>query len=408
MAGKIKKLVSEWKYEAVIFLMTMITVLINIDELSGIHHMFVMHYLPDFSMGINSRVLIGSLVKLLNPHPTEKWLTGFAIVFLITGMLLTAILLGRVVKKSTSENKVSVWIFILFFVSGAFTLSQFSRFFGMLDIHMYILAIFSAVFAGNKYLRWLVPVLCVAGVLVNYSFAISYFVIVLLAMLYYADKNEKKAGDIAVFVITVLSVLALTFYFVFEAHKHMFMTYEDALEIMKEKIGHTFTQEQEEYILLYLFGSHPESENLYGFSIEDATPIQFIYYFARFLVENRIGTVGLFSLALVTVPVVIAFWIIWIMCIKNTEKKGTKFVYLCAILSAFLIPLCCLLSTDYTRWIGAIIMCQFAMCFQMFYLRDEAFDKTIGKLRAIFSENKIILIIIYFVYLSSAYVGLVT
>ena len=408
MVKKIKGLVYKWKYEAVIFLMTMVTVLLNVEKLSEIHHMFVMHYLPDFSMGINSRVIIGSLVKLLKPHPTEKWLTGFAIIFLIIGMFLTAIVLGRVVKKSTSENKLAVWIFILFFVSGSYTISQFSRFFGMHDIHMYIIAILSVVFAGNKYLRWFVPVLCVAGVLVNYSFAISYFIIVLLAMLYHADKNEKKAGDIAVFVITVVSVLALTFYFVFEANKHMFMTYEDALEIMREKIGHPFTPEQEEYISLYLFGSHPESENLYGFSIEDATPIQFIYYFVKFLLENRTGTAGIFSLALVTVPVVIAFWIIWIMCIKNTEKKGTKFVYICAILSAFFIPLCCVLSTDYTRWIGAVIMCQFAMCFLMFYLRDEAFDKTVKKLRAIFSGNKIILIIIYFVYLSSAYVGLVT
>ncbi len=407
MVKKIKGFASEWKYEAVVFLMTMITVLINYDELSGIHHMFVTHYLPDFSMGINSKMLVGSLVKLLNPHPTEEWLTKFAIFFLIAGMFLTAMVLGRVIKKSTSENRLSVWVFILFFVSGAYTVSQFSRFFGMLDIHMYILTIISVVFAGNKYLRWFVPVLCVAGVFVNYVFTISYFIIVLWAMLYYADRNEKKAGDIAVFVITVVSVIALTYYFVFEAHKHMFMTYEEAVALIEAKIGHPFSEEEREYISLHLFGVHPESEQLYGFDIEKATPVQFIYYFVRFILENRTGTAGLFSLTLVTVPVILAFWVIWIMCIKNTEKKGTKFVYLCAILSVLFIPLCCLLSTDYVRWIGAIIMCQFAMCFLMFYVRDEAFDKTVKKLKERFSENKIILIIIYLVYLTSAYVGLV-
>ena len=83
MVEKIKNIASQWKNEAVIFLMTMITVFINIDELSGIHHMFVTQYISDFSMGINSRMLIGSIIKLLNPHPTEEWLTNFAIVFLI-------------------------------------------------------------------------------------------------------------------------------------------------------------------------------------------------------------------------------------------------------------------------------------------------------------------------------------
>lgn len=408
MVEKIKNIASQWKNEAVIFLMTMITVFINIDELSGIHHMLVTQYISDFSMGINSRMLIGSIIKLLNPHPTEEWLTNFAIVFLIIGMLLTAIILGRVVKNVSSENRMAVWVFILFFVSGSYTISQFSRFFGMLDIYLYILAIFSVAFAGNKKLRWLVPVLCIAGVFVNFVFTISYFIIVLFAMLYYADRNEKKAADIAVFVITTLSVLALTLYFVFEAHNHMFMSYEDTMAIMEEKIGHSFTEEEREYVLVYLFGLHPESEKLYGVAIKDATPVQFLYFFVRFLLENRTGTAGIFSLALITIPAVLVFWAIWIMCIKNTEKKSTKFVYICAMLSVLFIPVCCMLSTDYIRWIGAILMCQYAMCFLMFYVRDEAFDKTVEKLRGIFLKNKFILLVIYLAYVSSAYVGLVT
>lgn len=408
MVGKIKKFVLNWKYEAVIFLLTMIPVFLNIEKLSEIHPMFVIHYLPDFSMGINSRILIGSFVNLLNSHPTEEWLTNFAIIFLIIGMFLTAIVLGRVIKKSASDNRLSVFVFILFFVSGAYTISQFSRFFGMLDIHMYIIAILAVVCAGNKYLRWFVPVLCIAGAFVNYGFAISYFIIVLFAMLYHAEKSEKKAGYIAVFIITVISVLALTFFFVFRAYAYMFMTFEDALKIMEGKIGHTFSEEEKEYIALYLFGVHPESEKLYGVVIYGSSPLDYLYYFAKFIYENRIGTRGMFSLALVTVPVVLAFWAIWIMCIKNTEKKGRKFVYICAMLSVFFIPVCCILSTDYARWIGAIIMCQFAMCFLMFYFRDEAFDKTVGKFRQLFSKNRIVLIILYLVYVSSAYVGLVT
>lgn len=408
MVQKLKKHVFDWKYEIVIFLMTMIPVFINIEKLSAIHHMFVPYYLYDFSMGINSRVLIGSIVKFFNSHPTEEWITGFALLFLILGMLFTSLALGRVVKNAKQENRLSVFVFILFFVSGAYTISLFSRFFGMLDIHMYIIALIAVVFAGNRYLRWFVPVLCIAGVLVNYVFTISYFVIVLLAMLYYADKNEKKAADIAVFIITVLSVLTLTVYCVFWAKDHMLMTIDEALKIMEDKIGHSLTAEENEYALIYLFGKHQETENIYGVDVKDVPPLEYLYYFTKFINENRIATVGFFSLSLVTVPVIIVFWAIWIMCIRNTEKKGTRFVYLCAIFSALFIPLCCFLSTDYSRWIGAIVMCQYAMCFLMFYLRDEAFDKTVTKLRELFSKNKIVLVIIYLVYLSSAYLGLVT
>lgn len=408
MAEKLKSFVLRWKYEAVIFLMTMIPVLMNCRELSEVHRMFISYYLYDYSMGINSRMLIGSFVRLLNAHPTEEWITGFATVFLIFGMMLTAIALGGVVKNAKSENRFSVFVFIAFFVSGAYTISIFSRFFGMLDIHMYIFALISVAFANNKYLRWLVPFLCIAGVLVNYVFIMSYFPFALLALLYYTDKSEKKLAGIVLFVITIVSVLALTLYCVFLAKDHMFMTFDEALKIMEEKIGHSFTAEQNEYAELYLFGFHTESEEMYGVKIAEVSPFEYLYYFIKFLYENRIGMYGILTLLIITVPVIAVFWTIWIMCIKNTDKKSLKFVFLCCILSVVCIPVCCVLSTDFIRWIGSGVMCQFAMCFLMFYTKDEAFDKTVKKLRDVFSKNKIVLIIIYAVYVSSAYLQLGT
>lgn len=406
MAEKIKSFVLQWKYETVVFVMTMIPFLLNFKELSGVHRMFIPYYLYDYSMGFNSRMFVGSFVRLLNAHPTEEWITGFATVMLVFGMVLTAIVLSKVVKNTKSENRFSAFVFILFFVSGVYTVSIFFRFFGMLDIHMYILALTAVAFADNKYLRWFVPFLCLAGVLVNYVFIMSYFPFVLLAMLYYADKNEKKLGSIVLLVITVISVFALTLYCVFSAQDHMFMTFDEALKIMEEKIGHALTAEQNEYAELYLFGQHAESETMYSFKISEASPFEYLYYFIRFIYENRIGGHGIITLLIITVPVIAVFWIIWIMCIKNTDKKSLKFVFLCCILSVVCIPVCCILSTDFIRWIASGIMCQFAMCFLMFYTKDEAFDKTVKKLRELLSKNKIIPIIIYVLYVSSAYLPL--
>lgn len=408
MADKLKSFVSRWKYEAVIFLMCMIPVLFNYQRLASIHRMYVPYYLFDFSMGINSRMLVGSFVRLLNAHPTEEWLRGFATVILIFGMALTALALGQVVKKSKSEDRITVFVFILFFISGSFTISLFSRFFGMLDIHMYILALISVAFAGNKYLRWLVPVLCVAGVFVNFVFTISYFPFVLLALLYYADKNEKKFGSIALFVLTVAAVLAVTAYCTFEASGRMFMTFEEALQIMENKIGHALTDAQNEYAKLYLFGQNAEAEELFGKAISDMSPIEYVINYFIFFVETRFSLQGIMNLAIISVPVIAAFWALWIMCIKNSEKKSGKFVYLCYILSTICIPVCCMLSTDLVRWIASGIMCQFALCFLMLYTKDEAFEKTIGRIKLLFSKNKIIPVVLYVLYASSLYMDLAT
>lgn len=408
MSDKLKNFVFRWRYEAIIFLMTMIPVFININKLTRVHHMYVPYYLFDFSMGINSRMWVGSVVNLLNKHPTEEWIRSFAVIILISGMVLTAVALGSVVKKSKAENRMSVFVLILFFAVGTYTISVFSRFFAMLDIHMYILALLSVVFLTNKHLQWFVPLLCVIGVFVNYVFVMSYFPFVLLALLYFADKNEKKSSVISLFVITAVSVIIATAYCVFEATDHMFMTFEEAVAVMENKIGYALSKEQNEYALGYLFGSNDFVEEAYDLKISELSPVQYIYYFVKYILENRVNAYGAVIIMISAIPVLTAFCTIWIMCIRRSEKKCRKFVYICVILSVLCIPVCCILSTDFVRWIASGIMCQFAMCFLMFYCEDEAFEKTVEKLRAFFSENKLVLVIIFFIYVSVSYLGLTT
>ena len=408
MADKLKSFAQRWKYEAAVFLLTMLPVFFNINKLSRVHPMYVPYYLFDFSMGINSRMWVGSVVKLLNRHPTEEWLRIFALIIFLLGMVLTAVALGAVVKKTKSENRLAVFVFILFFVTGSYTLSLFSRFFAMLDIHMYILALVSVVFITNKHLRWFVPVLCVIGVFVNYVFVMSYFPFVLLALLYFADKSEKKGGIIALFILTVLSVIVSTFYCVFEATDHMFMTFEEAINVMENKIGHAFTKEQNEYALFYLFGANEDFEGVYGIKVSELSAVQFVGYFIKYILENRVNGYGALIILISALPVLAIFCTIWVMCIGRSEKKSRKFVYICNILSVVCIPVCCILSTDFVRWIASGVMCQFAMCFLMFYCKDEAFDKTIEKLRGFFSRNKLVLILMFFVYISISYLDLTT
>lgn len=408
MSDKLKSFVFRWKYEVIIFLMTMIPVFFNINKLSSVHRMYVPYYLFDFSMGINSRTWVGSVVRLLNSHPTEEWIRAFALVILILGMLITAFALGGAVKKSSAENRFSVFVLILFFVSGSLTISVFSRFFGMLDIHMYILALVAVVFSQNRYLRWFVPVLCLAGVLVNFVFTISYFPVVVLALLYNADKSERKSSDVILFVITVVSVIGLTAYCVFVASDNMFVTFEEALQIMENKIGHPLTEEQNYYAQLYLFGQSDSASELFGKPVSDMAPLEYVYNYFRYFVETSFGIQGIMNLAIITVPVVAAFWMLWIKCIRLSEKKSTKFVYSCYILSALFIPVCCMLSTDLVRWIASGVMCQFALCFLMFYTGETAFIKTVGLIKERCLTNKIIPIVIYVLYSSSMYLNLTT
>ena len=203
-------------------------------------------------------------------------------------------------------------------------------------------------------------------------------------------------------------MLGVTVYTVFAASDNMFITPDEAIRIMEDKIGHPLTAEQNEYAGLYLFGQNESAAELFGKPVSDMTPFEYISNYFRYFVETSFSMHGIFNLSLITLPVIAAFWALWISCIRKAEKKSTKFVYICYILSTLFIPLACLLSTDLVRWVASGVMTQFALCFLMFYLRDSAFEETIRKIRQMSSKNKIIPFVLYVLYASSLYLDLAT
>lgn len=396
MKAKITGILLKCKYELGILIMLLIHSAINFIFEDGMSKFFVPYYLVDFSMGINSRLWVGSIVSLLTDHPTENWINWFARIILFLGLVITAILLGRVVKMAKKEMRIVLYGFILFFCSGSLTTACFSKYIGILDIHMYILALVAIAFVHHKYLRWLVPFLCVAGVFVNYVFTISYFPMIILAILYLADRREKKAGSIILFSMTVIIVLALTYYCVFLGKNYMNITFDELWDIIEKKCGREFEFDVVRYFSLYLFGSDPI--NAVDKDVANASPIEFVQILSETLYSTTHDYREITTLLIVSVPVIVFFWFIWITCIKNAERKSTKFVYLCCMLSVLFIPVCCLLSTDFIRWISAGVMVQFAMCFYMFAMHDEPFEKAAGIIERFFRRNKVALVFIFAFY----------
>lgn len=398
MNTKIVDFAKKIKYELGILALLAFQLLLNCKQIGRMSDMYLPYYLADFSMGKTSRLLVGEFINLLTDHPTEKWLNGFALVFLFAAIALLVVVLGRVVRAVDAEKRVPVYVFILFFCTGSFTTHIFSWFFGMLDVHMLILAVVSLVFLNNKYLRWLVPVLCLAGVMINYVFGVSYFPIIVLFILYLADSSDKKAGNIILFCITVISVVALTFYCIIFAVETTTVTFDHMVEIMERKLGAPITGEQAQYVSGYLTGKLADGTDVLGYDMAEMGAFEVTYNLFRYILTERMGFDGVISLVLASFPIIAVFWAIWIMSIKNAEKGSKKFIFVCFILSTLFIPICCLLSTDLIRWISAGVLTQFGLCFYMFYKHDAAFGKTVEQIQDFLKDKKIVLITAFLAY----------
>lgn len=392
-------IISKFKYELSVFLLLCIQGCIDTTVFRGMDPGYYGYYLADFSMGKTSRLLIGSFVNLLTDKPTVEWMNGFAAVVLVLVYFFTAVLIGRVIKSTDSNLRPCIIIFSLFSVSGAFGVYTFSRFFGLLDIYMYLFTVLSVVAVRNKMFRWLIPLFCIGGVLINYVYTIAYFPLIAAVLLYLIFTQEKKTGNIILFTVMCAVTVALMFYCAFVGKETATFTFEEMHKIMEQKLGEELTYDQIHYFDYYLYGSHENEERL-GVDMSGMTPVEFISALLWYLREEGYNFSGIRTVAIGALPIFAVFWVIWIKCMKNAQTKPRKFVYLCFMLVPVFALACCILSTDMTRWAAAGLIVQFGLGMFMFAMKDEPFEKTVRYFKEKLKGKGFIVAAVWLVYAS--------
>lgn len=405
MKTKAANILSSIKYELCIFILLIVQAIINISP----YFLYVgeytrLFYLIDYSMGKTSRLLVGSIVKLFNADPSPEWIGGFATVVLVVVLLLSSIVIGKVIRSAESEYKPQALVFTAFFITGIFTFSGFSEFLGVFDIWMFIATLLAVVCAFNKYLRWLVPVFCAMGVLVHNAFVLTYFPLIVLVVLYLAVVNEKKSANIIVFVLSCIVTAVLTLFFTMKGSETVSITQQQLYEALKNRGGYTYDDYGIENILFYLLGIPPERSGGTVEAYAQASLIERILIMMKFSLKDI--SLG-YTLATVFsgTAVLAVFWLIWIKCIRNTQSKSKKFVYLCFMLSVFVVPVAMVVAFDFIRWFQASIITQFGLVMLMFLKKDEPFEKVMVQFREFFSDKKLLLVLMFVVYATAQHIG---
>lgn len=404
MKTKVSKIVSCFGYELGIFIIFCVQAFLNRGMILNMENDFYSYYLVDFSMGINSRLLVGSIVELFTDNPTAEWLKGFMIAVLVLVMLGVSIFIGRVIRCANKEYKNVLYVFVLFFVFGTFTMYGFSRYFGLIDIYMFAVSLISVACLTNKYLRWLVPLLSVAGVFIYFNYIYTFFLAVIGAAFYFAVTKKEKKSYLVIFIASAILCVAATYFCVFEGQNHMSVTFEEMWKIMEQKSGIEFTYEEVRPLELYFFRSASDAATGYEFSNMTVTEMLKLLLLA---VTGQIEGMsfgsdvdGLISLVAILAVIVAGLIAVWVLCIKNSETKLQKFVFSCFALAMLFIPISCIITTDYSRMVQAGVLNQFLFIFLMFITKDKAFEKTLDQLKQFFKGKEILLVIYFLVYAS--------
>lgn len=405
MKTKVLNFFSAIKYQLIVFVLLMGQAIYTMTSfrIGNVGEFMTVYYLVDLSMLKASRTWVGTVVSLLTDHPTQAWINGFAAVMLLLAIVITSVLVGKVIKNVESEIRPQALIAALFLTTGTFTFYMFSVNFGFLDVHLFIIALVSVVFLNNKVLRWLVPALCVAGFLTHQLFVVMYFPLIILVAMYITVAEKRgRISKSAVFVLSIASVAVVALWTLANGPDTNIYTPEQMLEVIEAKGMRQFSQDAFEN-MRWQFFYIPTSEYSEVFPMEELENYSLWEYVKGWLYYTNVlrgfslhkflsvfSFVGAFSLAM---------WAIWIMCIRNTESKLKKLVFVCFMLAVFAAPIGCIIAVDYIRWCQAAVLCQFGFLFFMFYVKDEAFKTTMAQLGAFFKDKKLLLVIAFVVYI---------
>lgn len=398
MKTKAAKLFSCFKYELGIFILLGLQAFMNLNPYYAVGEYIELYYLVDFSMGKTSRLLLGSIVSLFTDNPTPEWIEAFAVTVLYLVIALVSVLLGKVIRKTSDELKPQIYVLMLFFVSGPFGMFGFSRYLGMLDIYMFIFTVLAVLCACNKYLRWLVPLFCAAGVFTHHAFAITYFPLIILVVFYLMLTQEKKGGNAGVFALASAVTVALTLYCATADVDAMNITFDEMKEIIKQRSGYDYSETGLGYIGFYFYNIAPEAVGLNVEQISESSALDLFLGFAKYVQGQGISAETAIPILLMAAAAVAVFAAIWICCMKNTDSKVRRFVYFCFMAFMLFIPVCFTVAQDYVRWAQAGVLVQFGLMFLMFVKKDEPFKKTMQQFKAFFSNKKFLLVVIYAAY----------
>lgn len=384
---------SKCKYELLIFAALAAQFAVNVDWSQPVREKFFTFYVPDYHIGFTSRALLGSLLGLFTPVLTRRMLLIFIIASFALAYALTAVLLGRLVRRVPEQHKIITIYIVVLFVFSAYSVNMFTKYIGMPDIYMYIFTLLALLCAGGRFLRWTVPLWCVLGLATHYGFALTFMPIIAVVIVYeWARENASKAASVRAGISAVM-MGAGSVYFIFFAQKTVRMTPEQAENYLTAKA-----------VDFPLWKLYYEAHLFFS---EEGQTYSGIFDVLRRINEYGAGSFRVADLAVIMLfllPLSAVFGAVWVLAMRERESRIGKLPYLCCLCMPLVFLPMFVISTDLDRVIAELIIAQFAVLFYLLWRHDEETYAALDRAKALFARRPLWLAVVVIVSLSLSFI----
>ncbi len=335
----------------------------------------------DFSLGFATKLLPGAVFNaLFGRFASELTASIYETVLILLFFAGVSVFLERFLLRMQPEYRSAALVLLAFYVTGAYTFSVYTKGLGMLDVYWLFFSLFFLIFLEHKWLRFLIPLLYVASIMIHFSAILNAIIFFSILLLYRASIEPEKKQRRIYLLIFAFSMLISAAAFLF------FLVYESRLICPIETFHQKLQEHGSDYFEYYDYAFYdlfrgdyyrpPEVSAMDG-SLNKIW--QLLVYQLRFnyILIDFIGShvvIALIGGLIVLFPMMFAFYKFLLQHFRMTENLLGRFcAFLMLIQFPFTFAVAMLFSVDVNRWLThGFLMIFTTVLLIMYYEKEKA------------------------------------
>lgn len=355
--------------ELFIFGVLSFQLLVLLPDIRHLNPFVVTPYFMSYQdFGFQSRMFIGTVFRLFSETIGTSALY-YTLIAVVVGLnALVAVTLGNALRRCPRDAEKGFTVFLILFLCSPFSLSFLfhAENFGRFDMYLIVLTTIMVCVVRHKYLKWLIPLLCVACVAIYQGYIMLYMPIIAIILIYEGIRKHLRISYLIIGGLSVLSVAALSVYFQYGAPGFAFQTSADVIDYLAPRTDFELSE-------LMIFGE-------YFINVVD-------YFLYQKLIVKSFAVPYTLCVLIMTLPIIVVFISLWFSAWKTARgwlKKGI--VLLCMVAPLMAMPV--FIGNDWDRWISAVFLTQFALALYLINDGFECVSKSAEKIRRYLSDHK--------------------
>lgn len=375
------------KYELPILILLLTLSLQNKSDVAT-SDVYTMLHIFDYRIGFAPRLFIGSIMSIFTNYKSVAFMNRFMTIFCIVTLVLFAVVAGQIVRKfDKNSRKVPIFFIIIFLAIPYSRLVLYPGSIISVDRFLVVFTLMALIAMDKPIIKWSVPILIFMGLATYHGFAFMHMPAIALLLLYMILHNKRSKENIALFIISFVTMAVFSAYFFLYQGIEMFKNVDELLAYASDKTD--------------------LSDYLRGFDIREILDAFLLGGSKDFFQDYRVVAgwewTGL-KLELIGIiylmPLFVIFFMIWKNSIKTSLDKSDKIIYLLCILAPLARLPMFLFSSNYLRGRSSIVVVQFFLVFYFLYVGNEVVIESAKQVVGFFKRYPLLflLMVVYFAF----------